>query len=96
MINGLLGPPCIPGLIGLNPATGGPDCKLTQRTRTASGMTATKAVPACAENGNVAPCWQLQSSATCVGSVLSVSVDPSLPASTEATVTYDCAKDTTF
>ncbi len=96
MINGLLGPPCIPGLIGLNPATGEPDCKITERTRSATGMTATKTVPACAENGNVAPCWQLQSSATCVGSVLSVSVDPSLPASTEATITYDCAKDTTF
>jgi len=97
LINGLLGPPCIPGLVGMNPATGKPDCKVTERTRSATGMTTTKTVPACADNGNVAPCWSLGAqSSTCLGTVLSVSVDPSLPASTEASLTYDCAKDTTF
>jgi len=97
LINGLLGPPCIPGPVGLNPATGEPDCKITERTRSATGTTATKTVPSCADSGGNPPCWSLgPPSSTCQGSVLSVSVDPGLDASTEATITYDCAKDTTF
>jgi hypothetical protein len=92
MINALLGPRCLPGPIGVNPKTGYPDCKITSHTPNGSGAFVDKAVPYCGDNGNVPPCWQLSSGPGCQGQVLNISPDPSLPASSDGTISYDCAK----
>jgi hypothetical protein len=88
MINELLGPACIPGPIGLN-AAGQPDCKV-ELTNGTVGWVAT--VAACADNGGVAPCWQLATTAACSGQTLEVSPDPNVPASSTSVFRYDCAK----
>jgi hypothetical protein len=93
LINSLLGPRCIPGLIGGNQATGLPDCKVTGHISDGLGGFIDRAVPACADNGNVAPCWQLVKTPMCgAASVLAVSADPGLPATASGTVSYSCAK----
>jgi hypothetical protein len=89
LINSLLGPTCISGLIALDPATGEPDCNVTARSGTTN-----KTVPACADNGGAAPCWQLVQAASCSGQTLTVSADPALPASASATISYSCGKCT--
>jgi hypothetical protein len=86
LVNTLVQPPCIPGPIGLDPATGGPDCKITM---TSGGST--KTLPACADDGGVPPCWQLvQGNCNGNGFALQVSPDPNLPASAAATISYSC------
>jgi len=93
LIKGMLGPTCIPGRVGINPKTGGPDCKVTSHTPNGTGSFVDKTVPSCADNGGVPPCWSLSAGgATCQGVVLDISADPSLPATTSATISYDCAK----
>jgi len=87
IINGLLGPTCIPGPVALNSA-GQPDCKVELTAGTVGPST----VPACADNGGVAPCWQLETTAGCSGKTLEVSADPNIPASSASVVRYDCAK----
>ena len=90
MINGLLGPACIPGPIGLN-SDGQPDCRVTS-TVGSQGITST--VPACAQNGGVAPCWRLETTAACSGQTLEVSADPNVPPGSSTVIRYDCAKQT--
>jgi hypothetical protein len=93
MVNALLGPRCIGGLIGENTKTGLPDCKVTTHTPDGRGGFIDKAVPACADSGGAAPCWQLTTTAMCgAGSVLDLSLDPTSPAASGASVSYDCAK----
>ena len=87
IINGLLGPTCIPGPVALNSA-GQPDCKVELTAGTVGPST----VPACADNGGVAPCCQLETTAGCSGKTLEVSADPNIPASSASVVRYDCAK----
>jgi hypothetical protein len=50
-----------------------PDCTVEDITTNADGSTTTTAIPSCAINGNVMPCWQLQSKAVCP-------TDPNAPA----------------
>jgi len=93
LINSMLGAPCLPGRVGINSKTGDPDCKVTSHTSDGRGSFVDKSVPFCGDNGNVPPCWQLSAGPTCPGGqVLNISPDPSLPATTAATVSYDCAK----
>jgi hypothetical protein len=93
LINSLLSLRCLPGLVGDEPTTGEPDCKVTSHYGNGSGSIIDKTVPACADNGNVAPCWQLAKTPTCgAGSVLDISPDPTLSASAIGTVSYSCAK----
>jgi hypothetical protein len=40
-------------------ADGTPDCVVTDVTANADGTTSTTALPSCAQNGHVTPCWQL-------------------------------------
>ena len=62
-------------------------------TRTGCGGFIDRSVPACADNGDVAPCWQLVKTPMCVAaSVLDISADPDLPATASGTVSYSCAK----
>lgn len=86
-INATLGPPCIPVQISLDPATGRPDCKVTQHTGTVD-----KTIPACADNGGAAPCWQLVVAPTCSGQTLAISLDPSASASAGGTISYSCGQ----
>jgi hypothetical protein len=94
-INRLGGPLCLPGIVALDPQTGRPDCKVTERYGTGAGTTVNKAVSACSDNGNVAPCWQLTVAPGCdVAPTIVVSLDPTVPLSSSVTVSYDCAKCT--
>jgi hypothetical protein len=93
LINSLLSPGCLPGLVGENPTTGLPDCRVTAHNSDGLGGFIDKPVPACADNGNAAPCWQLVKTPMCgAASVLDISPDPSLPATASGTVSYSCAK----
>jgi hypothetical protein len=93
LINSLLEPGCITGLIGENPTTGVPDCKVTEHYRNGSGSLIDKPVPACGDSAGAAPCWQLAKALTCgQGSLLNVSADPNVPAASGGTVSYDCAR----
>ena len=88
MINQVLGPRCIPGAIALDPA-GQPDCKVTMM----DGLQTVGLVPSCAAVGGLAPCWQIESSATCSsGHLLHVFPDPALPRSGAVRSVFDCAK----
>jgi hypothetical protein len=90
LINSFLSPPCIPGVVERN-ATGSPDCKVTRHVATGTGFT-DKLVPACADNGGVAPCWQLSPPGSlCSGQVLDVSPDPNVSAATASNITVSCA-----
>ena len=93
LINSLLSPRCLPGLVGENPTTGLPDCKVTAHDSDGLGGFIDRSVPACADNGDTAPCWQLVKTPMCVAaSVLDISPDPTLPATASGTVSYSCAK----
>lgn len=89
LINGLLGPPCLPGPVGTSAATGQPACKVTEHYGTVN-----QTVPSCIDSGDAAPCWQVQSAPTCGadGISLSISADPNVPLSATVTASYDCAK----
>ena len=92
MINSLFGPPCLTAL-GVDPANPTQaDCKVTEHVSNGLGGLIDSKVPACAVNGGVPPCWQLARQNACNGLALNVSPDPNIPATTAATVTYDCAK----
>ena len=90
-INQTLGPPCVQGPVGLN-SSGQPDCKVTEMQPDGAGHIISSHVPSCADSANLAPCWQLETSATCPDQILQVSPDPNIPSSIPVTVTYDCAK----
>jgi hypothetical protein len=86
---GASGPLCLGGRVGAN-ALGAPDCKVMQQIGSV-----TQTVSACADNGAVAPCWQLQTTPSCsLGPTLIVTEDPNVPAAASATLTYSCAKCT--
>ncbi len=63
LINSFLSPPCIPGRVQRS-ATGSPDCKVTRHVATGTGSFTDTLVPSCADNGGVAPCWQLSPQAS--------------------------------
>ena len=88
MLNrGAVGPLCLGGAVGAS-SSGKPDCQVTQQI---GGVSQT--VPACADNGAVAPCWQLQTTEICnLSATLIVNEDPNIPAAASATLTYSCAK----
>jgi hypothetical protein len=88
LINSLLTPPCIPGVIQSN-ATGQPDCNVTRHVATGRGGFTDEVAPACADNGGVAPCWQL-APAEC-GHILNVSPDPNVSSTTATNITVSCA-----
>jgi hypothetical protein len=87
MINGLLGPACIPGEVGLN-SVGQPDCKVSRLDW--QGRNAP--VPSCTDSGDLAPCWRLTTTAKCTGQTLEVSPDPSASSFPSTVFDYDCAK----
>jgi hypothetical protein len=68
-IGRVLGPKCVTGVFGdKDPNTPGTqyDCVVTEHLLdSATGKTTDSMVPACAENGNVKPCWHLDTDATC-------------------------------
>jgi len=92
LINSLLSPPCIPGRVQQN-ATETPDCKVTRHVATGTGSFTDKVVPSCADNGGVAPCWQLTvGGAGCeTGQILDVSADPNVSPTTATNITVSCA-----
>ena len=92
MINSLLSPPCIPLPVQLD-ATQQPDCNATSHTVLQAGTVTDKVVPACADSGGAAPCWQLSpGGAGCEGGkVVDVSPDPNLPPTAATNVTISCA-----
>jgi hypothetical protein len=89
LINSMLSPPCIPGVIQ-STATGKPDCNVTGHVSQGNGTIKDTVVPACADNGGVAPCWQLTPGAGC-DQILDVSPDPNVPLTTATNVTVSCA-----
>jgi hypothetical protein len=97
LINSFLGPPCLTSLFApdrQNPLL--PDCNVVERIPNTNGTTTEKAIPACAENAGVAPCWQLSpGSGTCLGGrFFQVSADPGVPANVAVTFRYDCGRCT--
>jgi hypothetical protein len=57
-----------------------------------SGRNVGAPVPSCTEVNGAAPCWQLETNASCVGQLLNVVPDPNLPTYSRAIFSYDCAK----
>jgi hypothetical protein len=88
LINRVLGPSCLPGVVALNSA-GEPDCKVTESLPWHTTEPAT--VPACADNNNTPPCWQIDMRANCPGQTISVMPDPNI--ADTVTFSYDCRKD---
>jgi len=68
-IGRVLGPKCVTGVFGdKDPNAPGTqyDCVVTEHLLdSGTGKTTDSMVPACAENGNVKPCWHLDTDATC-------------------------------
>ena len=58
-----------------------------------TGSFTDKVVPSCADNGGVAPCWQLTvGGAGCeTGQILDVSADPNVSPTTATNITVSCA-----
>jgi hypothetical protein len=49
-------------------------------------------VPACADNGGGAPCWNLVAGqGTCTGRTVQITSDPNAPPATSQDATVDCA-----
>jgi hypothetical protein len=72
---------------------GNPNCAVDNHL-TNNGVTRDISVPACAENGNVAPCWSLTAGGTnCAAGTLelAVSTDPSSPTPESLSSTIECA-----
>ena len=87
----LLKPPCIEGQIATRPGTSAPDCTVVSHTRT-DGRVFDAPVPACADNGGAAPCWNLVAGqATCTGQTVQITSDPTAPPATSQDATVDCA-----
>jgi hypothetical protein len=60
-LSALIGPKCIAGTIANKSATSAtPDCTVTDVLPDGKGGTIQTVLPACADNGGVAPCWDLQ------------------------------------
>ncbi len=92
LINASLQPPCITSPVARKANSQEYDCTVVSHTSNGVGGTVDATVPSCTANGGAAPCWQLESAASCSGQVLNVSADPNVPPSTWVTVSYDCAK----
>jgi len=96
LINATLQPPCITQAIAPK-ANGNPDCTVVSHTQNNSGAYVDSVVSYCGDNGNAAPCWNLTApmmpSAACpnTAQVISISMDPNLPASTAQNATVSCA-----
>jgi len=87
-----LGPKCIEG--ALVQKNGRPDCTVIDHTFTQEGNPVDTAVPACADNNNTAPCWQLidGNAMACTGQkVLSVMRDPNLPPQSDLNSSVSCS-----
>jgi len=92
LINGFFSPPCIPGQV--QSKVGKLDCNVTRHVSTGQGSVIDKVVPSCADNGGVAPCWQLSppGAAGCeTGQILDVSPDPNVSPTTATNITVSCA-----
>jgi len=84
--------PCLPGLVGANATMTGPDCTVTEHYQNAAGMAVDTPIPACADNGNTAPCWKLTGKLpACAHGGLRAMPDPAAPDPFSVTYTYDCA-----
>ena len=85
-------PTCVDAHLQTN-SRGNPDCAVDNHL-TVNGMTRDIAVPACAENGNVAPCWSLTAGGTnCAAGTLelAVSTDPNNSNPEFLSSTIECA-----
>lgn len=86
-IASLTGVGCLPTPIAKR-TDGSPDCVVTDVTANPDGSTSTRAIPSCAENGHVTPCWELVD----VDSCAKVDVDRNGAAPTPGTTTQiSCA-----
>jgi hypothetical protein len=87
----LIKPPCIEGQVATRPGTTVPDCTVVSHTRT-NGRDIDSAVPACADNGGAAPCWNLVAGqAACTGRTVQITSDPTAPTATSQDATVACA-----
>ena len=91
LINESLKPPCITQTVATDPATGDFDCTVVSHT--SDGPDAK--VPACSQNGNVAPCWSLGPVDACptggTGRIVDISAVPGAPPSTARNATVNCS-----
>jgi hypothetical protein len=60
-LSALIGPSCITGTVANRPGSSTPDCTVTEVSPDPSDPTKNiqAVIPACADNGNAAPCWSL-------------------------------------
>ncbi len=93
LMKSLIGAPCLPGSIGAKATGTGPDCKVTEHYQDENGMLVDQELPACADNGDVGPCWKLRYElAACLHPALRFTPDPNVPPNGSETFTYDCAR----
>jgi len=93
LMKSLLAAPCLPGSIGAKATGTGPDCKVTAHYQNENGMLVDKDVPACADSGDVGPCWKLHDDLpACPHAALRVMPDPNEPTLGSEAFRYDCAK----
>jgi hypothetical protein len=89
----LLTPACISGSIAQD-EHGQPACSVTNHLTNASGDAMDLPVPNCAENGNTAPCWTLQSDPTSCpggGQALKVQQDAAAMSANTLNSTIECS-----
>jgi len=95
LINEQLKPPCITQTVATDPATGDFDCTVVSHTPNDFGASVDAKVPACSQNGNVAPCWSLGAVGACptggTGRIVNISPDPAVPPSTAQNATVNCS-----
>jgi len=94
LINDTLKPPCIPGTVANKPNMQSPDCTVVSHTPNGTGGFVDATVPACADNGNTAPCWSLEAGACASGGngqVVRLATDPNLPPASTQNATVNCA-----
>jgi hypothetical protein len=91
LIGTMTGPPCLTALLADDPKKPGqqPECSVTLH-QLKNGAYVDSALPGCADNGNVAPCWTLSPGvATCSGFAVSV-LEAAATATARDTVTFEC------
>jgi hypothetical protein len=92
-IGGVLGPPCLVGDIASTVTAHGarPDCTVVDHAVGDGGAPFDTPIPACADSGDVAPCWTLARAAACPsGKLLTFRAQPGAPATTGAHSSVQC------
>ncbi len=92
-LGNLIKPSCIHATIQQD-SHGNPACAVTDHLTNANGNRIDLPVPACAENGNVAPCWSLEADTTACAAgdlVLKVQQDAAAMSATALNSTIECS-----